>query len=109
MMKTPCETIIWRVVPMIKKEFAQMLVHDFHLTQKETSIKLGTTEAAISRYISGKRGTLEITDEEILSEIKKSVEKISNSNESTAIKETCRICRILKSKNIIEGIRYDHK
>ena len=33
-----------------------MLVNDFRLTQKETSIKLGTTVTAISRYISRKSG-----------------------------------------------------
>ena len=57
-MKTPCETIIWRVVLVIKKELVKMLVHDFHPTQKETSIDLGTTETAISRYIPGKSGLI---------------------------------------------------
>ena len=55
-MKTPCETIIWRFVLVIKKELVKMLVNDFRLTQKKTSIKLGTTETAISRYISRKSG-----------------------------------------------------
>jgi len=106
-MKTPCEIIVWNIVPVIKKELANSLVKDFGFTQKKTSIKLGTTEAAISRYISGKRGALEITDNEILREIKKSAKIISENNGKTPINETCRICRILKSREFIEGINYD--
>jgi predicted transcriptional regulator len=106
-MKTPCEIIVWNIVPVIKKELAISLVNDIGLSQKNTSLKLGTTEAAISRYISGKRGVLEITDDEILEEIKKSAEKISKNNGTTVINEICRICKILKSKEIVEGINYE--
>jgi len=51
-----------RIVPVIKKEFAKEIVNEFGLNQRETAKKLGITEATISRYISGKRGVLEITD-----------------------------------------------
>ena len=101
-MKTPCETIVWSIVPLIKKEFAKNLVKNTGLSQKEVAMKLDTTEAAISRYISGKRGVLELTDEEILNEIKKSSIKISKENGKTAINEICRICKIIRSKNLIE-------
>ena len=106
-MKTPCEIIVWDIVPVIKKEFAKNLVKEFGLNQKQTAEKLGTTEAAISRYMSGKRGVLEITDIEILEEIKKSAKKITRGNKKLVINEICRICRILKSKEIIEGINYE--
>jgi len=105
-MKTPCEIIVWNIVPVIKSEFAKRLVNDFGLNQRETAIKLGTTEASISRYISGKRGVLEIIDKEILKEIKNSAEKISNKNGHTVIEETCRICRLLKSHDYVEGINF---
>jgi predicted transcriptional regulator len=51
-MKIPCEIIVWNVVPVIKKEFSKNLVENHGLTQKQVADKLGTTEAAISRYIS---------------------------------------------------------
>ena len=54
-MKTPCEIIVWNIVPVIKSEFAKRLVNEFGLSQRETSIKLGTTEASISQYILGKK------------------------------------------------------
>lgn len=105
-MKTPCEIIVWSVVPIIRKEFAKSLILNHGLNQKETADKLGTTEAAISRYISGKRGALEISDDEIINEIKKSTNRIIKENGPTVIKETCRICNLLRSKEFVEGINY---
>jgi len=105
-MKTPCEIIVWSVVPIIRKEFAKSLIENHDLTQRAVADKLGITEAAVSRYVSGKRGALEITDNEILEEIKKSAKRIVKENGTTVIEETCRICRILKSREFIDGINY---
>ena len=105
-MKTPCKIIVWNIVPFIKKEFAKEIVNEFGLNQRETAKKLGTTEATISRYISGKRGALEITDKEILKEIHNSAERITKGNVSTAIEETCRICKLLKSLELVDGINF---
>jgi len=105
-MKTPCEIIVWNIVPIIRKEFAKNLIEDHGLNQRKVADKLGITESAVSRYISGKRGILEITDDEIFDEIKKSSKRIAEKNGSTVIEETCRICRILKSKEFLEGINY---
>lgn len=105
-MKTPCEIIVWSVVPIIRKEFAKKLIENHDLTQRAVANKLGITEAAVSRYVSGKRGALEITDDEILEEIKESAKRIVKENGITVIEETCRICRILKSREFIDGINY---
>ena len=105
-MKTPCEIIVWNVVPIIRKEFAKKLIEEHNFNQRKVADKLGITESAISRYLSGKRGVLEITDEGILEEIRKSANKIAAENGPTVIEETCRICRLLKSKEFIEGINY---
>jgi len=105
-MKTPCEIIVWNVVPIIRKEFAKNLIENHSLNQRKVADKLGVTESAVSRYLSGKRGILEITDDEILEEIKVSANKIAAENEAIVIEETCRICRLLKSKEFVEGINY---
>ena len=105
-MKTPCEIIVWNVVPIIRKKLAKNLIENHGLNQRRVADKLGITESAVSRYISGKRGILEITDDEILDEIRRSSNKIANENEQTVIEEICRICRLLKSKEFIEGIKY---
>jgi len=108
-MKTPCEIIVWEVLPVIRKEFAKKLVENHGFTQKKAADRLGVTEAAVSRYISGKRGTSEIIDGETLKEIKKSVNRLVEGNGTTAIEEMCRICRLLKSSEFINGINYTCK
>jgi hypothetical protein len=105
-MKTPCEIIVWNVVPIIRKEFAKNLIKNHDLTQRKVANKLGITEAAVSRYVSGKRGLLEISDDEILKEIKESAKRIAKENGPSVIEETCRICRLLKSREFIDGINY---
>ena len=96
--------IVWNIVPVIKKEFAKKIVNDFKLTQREAAKKLSTTEAAISRYISGKRGVFEITNEDVLEEIEKSVKKIiKENNGKNVVDEICRICNIIREKDSIEN------
>lgn len=108
-LKTPCEIIVWSVVPIIRKEFAKNLILNHGFNQRETADKLGTTEAAVSRYVSGKRGALEITDKDIIREIKKSTKIIVKENGPTVVKETCRICNLLRAKEFVDGINYDCK
>ncbi len=105
-MKTPCEIIVWNIVPIIRKEFAKNLIENHGLNQRKVADKLGITESAVSRYLSGKRGILEITDDGILEEIRKSANRIAKENGPLVIEETCRICRLLKSKEFVEGINY---
>jgi predicted transcriptional regulator len=105
-MKTPCQIIVWNIIPIIRRELAKNLIKNHNLNQRKVADKLGITESAISRYLSGKRGILEITDNEILDEIKKSSNKIAVENGPTVIEETCRICRLMKSKEFVAGINY---
>lgn len=105
-MKTPCEIVVWHVLPVVRKELAKSLIENKNISQRKAAEMLGTTEASISRYLSGKRGKVEILDEKILKEIKKSASKITEGNGITLITETCKICNLLKSTNFIKGINY---
>jgi predicted transcriptional regulator len=105
-MKTPCEIIVWQVLPAIRKEIAIKLVNEHSFSQRKAAEKLGITESSVSRYISGKRGASEILNEDIHKEIKKSTSRIIEGNSKTVIIETCRICNLLKSSNFIENISY---
>ncbi len=49
---------------------------------------------------------MEITDKEILKEIHNSAERIIKENGLTIIEETCRICRLLKSRELVDGINF---
>lgn len=103
-MKTPCETIVWHLLPVIRKEFTKNLVKQHGFTQRKTAKRLGITDATVSRYLSGKRGNINISNERVLKEIKKSVNVIAKGNKKKVIQETCRICSLLKSSGFIKGI-----
>jgi predicted transcriptional regulator len=99
-MKIECEEAVWFTLPIIRKEFAQCLVKDHGLTQRKTAEKLGITESAVSQYISKKRGDFKIQDPTIQKEIKKSVQRIVDSDIHVMKVETCRICHLLRLKGV---------
>jgi predicted transcriptional regulator len=76
------------------------MINDFGLNQKEAAAKLGITPAAVCMYLSEKRGKSNIKDETILKEIKKSAENIIKDENIDLIEETCRLCKIIKSKGL---------
>ncbi len=90
---------MWHGLPVIRKEIAVSLVYEFGLSQRQAAIKLGITPAAVSQYLSKKRGNISITDPLILSEINKAAEKIVTNGHTIVLIETCRICRFMKKHN----------
>ncbi|MCK9567215.1 MAG: hypothetical protein M0Q43_14350, partial [Methanothrix sp.] len=53
--KSPCEMVIWDVLPSIRAAIAEELMKR-DLPQKEISRLLGITPPAVSQYLSKKRG-----------------------------------------------------
>jgi len=102
MKQTPCEFMMWHGIPVIRREIARSIIENFHLNQKETAKKLGVTPAAISQYLSGKRGKLQVENKEILAEIRYSAKKIIEEGETSIVTETCRICKIMRQKGILQ-------
>lgn len=101
MKKTPCEEIVWTVLPCIRKKIAENLIEK-GLKQKEVAEKLGVSTAAVSQYISDKRGNTSVFNNKIEKEIKNSAEVILNGGD--VIEEICRICRIIKKEMKMENI-----
>jgi hypothetical protein len=73
------------------------MINDYGLSQKETAEKLGITPAAVCQYISKKRGRVEISDLDLLGEIKLSAQNIIEQGGESVIPETCRICKLLRA------------
>lgn len=103
-MKAPCEIIMWYILPSIRKEIAKALIKNHGLNQKEAAKRLGITDAAISQYLSAKRGKVKITDPDILRDIKISAKRIIEGKEGDVIRETCRICGLLRKSKIFSDI-----
>ena len=98
MVKTPCENLIWDLLPIIRKELVCCIVHNFGISQKEAAEKMGLTPAAISQYKCHKRGIPSIKDETILKEINFSAALIVQKGKTVAGSEICRICKLINSK-----------
>jgi len=50
-----CEIVGKYVLPIFRSMLARELVQKYNLSQTETAKKLGTTQAAVSQYLSSKR------------------------------------------------------
>ena len=55
-MKNPCEIISRHILPAFRSLIAKGLIEENGFTQVAAAEKLGTTQAAISYYLSSKRG-----------------------------------------------------
>jgi predicted transcriptional regulator len=104
--KTPCEKIVWNLLPAIRRELAISLIKQQKLSQREVAKKLGLSEAAVSRYINGKRGGLAIQkNKNVKNQINKSVKKIVKGDDEVVINETCQVCKLLQSNEILIDIK----
>ena len=88
---------MWSGLPVIRKGFAESMINDFGLSQKEAAERLGITPAAVCQYVSKKRGRIDISDKIVLNEIKVSAESIIENGDGAVLSETCRICKLLRS------------
>ncbi len=100
MQRTPCEVMMWNGLPVIRKEIAKCMIEDYKLNQKAAAEKLGVTPAAVCQYLSKRRGKIKIVDQTILVEIKISTERIIKNERTILVTETCRICKLLRTRNI---------
>jgi predicted transcriptional regulator len=55
MVKTPCQQIVWDVLPAIRAALAAELVRN-SISQQEVARLLDMAPSAVSQYLSGKRG-----------------------------------------------------
>ena len=104
---TPCEYIVWNGLPIIRRGIAKIMVKKYGLSQKEAANKLGISTAAVSQYLSGKRGKADVTNIEILNEIDISAERIITHGDKVVVTEICRLCKILISKQIFSFKNYE--
>jgi len=77
----PCETTVKAIVPSIKSNIAKNLKASGE-KQKEIAKVLGVTEAAVSMYISGRRGAVKANR--------------VDATELVRHKEVCKVCRTMQ-------------
>jgi predicted transcriptional regulator len=55
-MPTSCESVVRYILPLYRAFVAKELITKYNYTQVAAAKKLGTTQAAISQYVTSKRG-----------------------------------------------------
>ena len=103
--KVPCEIITWYMLPAIRRELAVKLVEGYGCPQKQAAEYLGVTDAAISQYLTKKRGKIEL-DELDAGELERSAQAILDG--APQGKEICRLCKYLISVGTLDRIRPKH-
>jgi len=96
-MKSPCEQIVWDVLPSIRAALAEELVKR-RISQKEVSKMLGITPPAVSQYVSKKRGYNIEFREDILKAIGMLADDLIEERVKGGelVKKICEICRMLQ-------------
>ena len=96
-MKSPCEEIVWDVLPSIRAATAEELIKR-GISQKEVSRMLGITPPAVSQYLSKKRGY----NIEFREDIRQAIGILADDLISgqvkgeDLVKRICAICRMLQ-------------
>jgi predicted transcriptional regulator len=94
-MKSPCEEIVWDVLPCIRAAIAEELIKR-GLSQKEVSKLLGITPPAVSQYISKKRGYSIIFDQGAKTDIGKLADDLIQNKIINLTERICQICQDIR-------------
>jgi predicted transcriptional regulator len=92
-MRPPCEIVVQKVLPAIRAELARMMLEE-GFPQQQIANRLGLSKAAVSQYVSAKRGkdiTFSSDTEEKIRELAKSLAGDLNAND--AVSSLCSVCK----------------
>jgi predicted transcriptional regulator len=106
-MRTPCEAVVQYMLPAFRSYLAKVLINEYHLSQVVVAKRLGTTQAAISHYISSKRGNKKMDQFESIPLMKEIVREVARKIDSGKIAPVdilpyfCKMCKSLRTHNVI--------
>lgn len=100
-MYVPCEDVVWDVLPKIRATLAWYMVKEYGLKGHEVSQKLGVSDAAVSQYMTGKRGAV-IQDQTIVALVREVIERNLQTKGEIPGQDICKIC-IAYRKGHING------
>ena len=107
-MEPKCENIGKYILPIFRAMIAKELVQKHHLSQTDAAKKLGTTQAAVSQYLSSKRafkGAGQV--EEFLPKIRLMAQEaaqkmVEGKGEVAVTVDFCRLCSSLCHRSVSE-------
>lgn len=102
-LKPPCELIVRSYLPYIRRSLAQKLIEK-GVSQREAAEKLGLTQAAVSQYLSKKRGSDDFDEVSLLNELTDEfAQELAEEDvgEKERVLGLCNICIELRSSKTI--------
>jgi uncharacterized protein len=105
-MKTTCEIMVQKVLPAIRAELSRTMIFDHGCTQQDVADILELSSAAVSQYVSEKRGAEVGFSEETQCEIRKFASVLLDKDLSSQekAKSMCGICSFVQKS----GWLYKH-
>jgi predicted transcriptional regulator len=107
-MSTSCESVARRILPLYRSFVAKELVKKYDYTQVQAAKKLGTTQAAISQYLTSKRGHKKIQNyDEIAPLVQNAATEVAERLTTTEMSPEefgdsfCDLCKVLQKANMI--------
>jgi predicted transcriptional regulator len=96
-MRPPCEIVVQRVLPAIRSELARIMLED-GMPQQQVANRLGLSKAAVSQYVSSKRGKDVCFPSDIEEKIKDLAESLAGSLAGNdAVSSLCAVCKGIQS------------
>jgi predicted transcriptional regulator len=94
-METPCQKIVWDVLPAIRAAIAVELVR-CGVSQVQAARMLEIAPSAVSQYLSGKRGYRIEFDDEVKKSIARLAQDLIDKKQINVVERICGICRQLR-------------
>jgi predicted transcriptional regulator len=110
-MRHPCEVAARHLLPAFRSLIAKGLIEDYGFTQAAAAKKLGTTQAAISYYLSSKRGERYIQPLETTPLVASKIRAIVTGLEANALssaevaEKLCDLCTAVRTLNLVNTAR----
>lgn len=90
-METPCQKIVWDVLPAIRAAIAVELVR-CGISQAEAAKMLEIAPSAVSQYLSGKRGYRIEFENDVKRSIELLARDLKGARKVNLVQRTCEIC-----------------
>ena len=94
-MESPCQRIVWDVLPAILAAIAVELVK-CGMSQVEAARMLEIAPSAVSQYLSGKRGYRIDFENDVKRSIEQLAEDLKNGKKVNLVQRICDICKQLR-------------
>lgn len=94
-MKSPCQNIVWDVLPAIRAAIAVELVR-CGVSQVEAARMLEIAPSAVSQYLSGKRGYRIEFEQDVKQAIGLLAQDLKEGKEINLVRRICDICQQLR-------------